>query len=141
MKKTAIVITIILNLICLCACVPQKAVEETETVEVTVKLEELLPKEVPDKMVFWSGNEEYIIEDAEVLEQLWGELLDMTARELVVEEMLEGIYSTDCYYGDKMVTFSIGGGILYFNDMYYEVGEELLEWNTEKKKAAGIKFD
>lgn len=134
MKKILILIIIILNVICLCACAQKIGADETEAVEVTVKIEELLPKEIPDKMVFWLCNEEYIIDDAEVLEQLWGELLDMTAKELVMEEMLEGIYSTDCYYGDKVVTFSIGGGILYFNDVYYEVGEELLEWNLIKKR-------
>lgn len=140
MKKTFFLI-ILLNLICLCACSQQTLPEETEMVEVTVKLEELLPEEVPNKMVFWSGNEEYIIDDAEVLEQLWGKLLDMTAKRLILEERLEGIYPTDCYYEDKVVIFSTGGSIFYFDDVYYEVGDELFEWEMEQKKAAGMKFD
>ncbi len=109
--------------------------------EVTIKLEELLPKEVPNKMVFWSGNEEYIIDDAEVLEQLWGKLLDMTAKKLILEERLEGIYPTDCYYEDKVVIFSTGGSIFYFDDVYYYVGEALQEWDTEKEISAGVEFD
>ncbi len=141
MKKTAILITIILNLICLCACSQQTGTGETEVVEVMMKLEELLPKEVPDKMVFWFCNEEYIIADAEVLERLWGKLLGMTAKEVTLRAAIEGVYCTDCYYGNEIVTIATTGDIINIDDAYYEVGDELFEWEMEQKKAAGMKFD
>ena len=139
MKKTVILITIILKLICLCACSQQVGGDETETVEVTVNV--LLPEEVPDKMVFWLLGEEYIINDVETLERLWGELLGMTAKEVTLRAAIEGGYCTDCYYGNEIVTIATTGDIINIDDVYYEVGDELFEWEMEQKKAAGMKFD
>lgn len=141
MKKTVTFVIILLNLICLCACSQQTGTGETEVEEVMVKLEELLPKEVPDKMVFWLLGEEYIINDEETLEQLWGKLLDMTAKEVTLRAAIEGGYCTDCYYGNEIVTIATTGDIINIDDVNYEVGDELFEWEMEQKKAAGMKFD